>query len=86
MDILQRKGNYPVPPGASDILGVEFSGTVSTLGEGVTKFKANDEVFGIAGGVRTILLFVRHQLKLIQNGLCRVLMPSTLRYKKLISF
>ncbi|KAJ3926427.1 MAG: hypothetical protein NXY57DRAFT_966542 [Lentinula lateritia] len=50
MDILQRKGNYPVPPGASDILGVEFSGTVSTLGEGVTKFKANDEVFGIAGG------------------------------------
>ncbi|KAJ3881981.1 hypothetical protein F5051DRAFT_68474 [Lentinula edodes] len=50
MDILQRKGNYPVPPGASDILGVEFSGTVSTLGEGVTKFKVNDEVFGIAGG------------------------------------
>ncbi|KAJ3997955.1 hypothetical protein F5050DRAFT_1322711 [Lentinula boryana] len=50
MDILQRKGNYPVPPGASDVLGVEFSGTVSALGEGISKFKMNDEVFGIAGG------------------------------------
>ncbi|KAJ3766953.1 hypothetical protein FB446DRAFT_756486 [Lentinula raphanica] len=50
MDILQRKGNYPVPPGASEVLGVEFSGTVSELGEGITKFKVNDEVFGIAGG------------------------------------
>ncbi|KIK69975.1 hypothetical protein GYMLUDRAFT_34377 [Collybiopsis luxurians FD-317 M1] len=50
MDILQRKGNYPVPPGASSVLGVEFSGTISSLGEGITKFKVNDEVFGIAGG------------------------------------
>ncbi|KAF9063280.1 hypothetical protein BDP27DRAFT_1478656 [Rhodocollybia butyracea] len=50
MDILQRNGNYAVPAGASDILGVEFSGTVSSLGEGTTKFKVGDEVFGIAGG------------------------------------
>ncbi|KAF5380751.1 hypothetical protein D9757_007165 [Collybiopsis confluens] len=50
MDILQREGKYPVPPGASEILGVEFSGTVSQVGEGTTKFKVNDEVFGIAGG------------------------------------
>ncbi|KAF9068542.1 chaperonin 10-like protein [Rhodocollybia butyracea] len=43
MDILQRNGNYAVPAGASDILGVEFSGTVSSLGEGTTKFKVGDE-------------------------------------------
>jgi len=32
MDLLQREGNYPVPPQASKILGVEFSGTIKALG------------------------------------------------------
>ncbi|KAJ4482541.1 hypothetical protein J3R30DRAFT_3460424 [Lentinula aciculospora] len=65
MDILQRKGNYPVPPGASKILGVEFSGTVSAVGEGVNKFKVNDDVFGIAGGgayAEYIAVFETHLL------------------------
>ncbi len=58
MDIIQRNGNYPVPPGASEILGVEFSGHVSALGEGVSKFKVNDEVFGIAGGVGFVAICI----------------------------
>lgn len=51
MDIHQRQGGYPVPPGASSILGVEFSGHVAELGEGVTQWAVGDEVFGLAGGV-----------------------------------
>ena len=33
-DILQRRGLYPPPPGAPDILGLEISGTVVEAGEG----------------------------------------------------
>jgi len=50
MDLYQRQGGYPVPPGASSILGVEFSGCVAELGEGVTRWVVGDEVFGLAGG------------------------------------
>jgi NADPH:quinone reductase-like Zn-dependent oxidoreductase len=51
MDISQREGNYPPPPGSSEILGVEFSGTIHTLGPNVTGWKVGDEVLGLAGGV-----------------------------------
>src|SRR3954464_3006775 len=34
-DLLQRQGFYPPPPGASDIIGMECSGTVAALGDGV---------------------------------------------------
>lgn len=55
MDIMQREGGYPLPPGASDILGVEFSGTVAELGENTgQKFKVGDEVIGLALGVSTM--------------------------------
>ena len=50
MDILQRRGLYPLPPGTSAILGVEFSGTVEECGSGATKFNKGDEVFGLAFG------------------------------------
>jgi NADPH:quinone reductase-like Zn-dependent oxidoreductase len=53
MDLLQREGLYPVPPGASKVLGVEFSGTVEELGAdggGRESFKVGDEVFGLAYG------------------------------------
>ena len=53
MDLLQREGMYPVPPGASKILGVEFSGTIAELsaeGGGKEGFKVGDEVFGLAYG------------------------------------
>ncbi|KAH7090099.1 quinone oxidoreductase [Auriculariales sp. MPI-PUGE-AT-0066] len=50
MDIYQRIGGYPVPAGASQILGVEFSGVVHALGNNSTKWKIGDEVFGLVGG------------------------------------
>ena len=43
-DTLQRQGFYPPPPGASDVLGMECSGTVSAVGEGVTQWAVGDEV------------------------------------------
>jgi len=50
MDVNQREGVYPPPPGASHILGVEFSGIVHELGLGVTKWSLGDEVYGLVGG------------------------------------
>jgi NADPH:quinone reductase-like Zn-dependent oxidoreductase len=61
MDLSQREGNYPPPPGASDILGVEFSGIVDDVGEKVAKYQKGDEVFGLAGGVRLLILFVENR-------------------------
>jgi putative PIG3 family NAD(P)H quinone oxidoreductase len=43
-DTLQRQGFYPPPPGASDVLGMECSGTVSAVGDGVTQWAVGDEV------------------------------------------
>ncbi|ORZ02992.1 quinone oxidoreductase putative [Syncephalastrum racemosum] len=50
MDINQRQGTYPPPPGASEIIGVEASGIVEEVGSQVTKFKPGDAVFGLMGG------------------------------------
>lgn len=53
MDIIQREGHYPVPPGASKILGVEFSGVIAELSKedgGKESFRVGDEVFGLAYG------------------------------------
>ncbi|MCW2582091.1 MAG: quinone oxidoreductase, family [Klenkia sp.] len=49
-DLLQRQGRYPVPPGASEILGLECSGIVSEVGEGVTGWKVGDEVCALLSG------------------------------------
>ncbi|KAL5519821.1 hypothetical protein ACEPAG_1481 [Sanghuangporus baumii] len=49
-DTLQREGRYPMPPGVSQILGIEFSGLVTELGSDVTQWKVNDEVFGLVSG------------------------------------
>jgi putative PIG3 family NAD(P)H quinone oxidoreductase len=50
-DLLQRQGRYPAPAGAAtDIPGLEFAGTVESLGDGATKWKVGDRVFGIIAG------------------------------------
>jgi putative PIG3 family NAD(P)H quinone oxidoreductase len=47
---LQRQGHYPPPPGASDVIGLECSGTVAALGEGVTGWSVGDEVCALLAG------------------------------------
>ena len=42
-DVLQRQGFYPPPPGASDILGLECSGTVAAVAEDITHISVGDE-------------------------------------------
>ncbi|MFT0859108.1 NAD(P)H-quinone oxidoreductase [Ancylobacter sp. G4_0304] len=49
-DVMQRKGYYPPPPGASDIPGLEISGVVVALGEGVTRWKLGDKVCALVSG------------------------------------
>ncbi|UOY00322.1 NAD(P)H-quinone oxidoreductase [Blastococcus sp. PRF04-17] len=49
-DLLQRQGFYPPPPGASDVLGLECSGLVSEIGEGVTGWSVGDEVCALLAG------------------------------------
>jgi putative PIG3 family NAD(P)H quinone oxidoreductase len=49
-DLLQRQGNYPPPPGASAVLGLECSGIVSEVGEGVTGWSVGDEVCALLAG------------------------------------
>jgi putative PIG3 family NAD(P)H quinone oxidoreductase len=49
-DLLQRAGFYPPPPGASDVLGLECSGVVSEVGEGVTGWAVGDEVCALLSG------------------------------------
>ena len=49
-DTLQRKGHYPPPPGASDILGLEMAGTVAGWGDGVSGFEVGDPVCGLLPG------------------------------------
>ena len=49
-DLLQRAGNYPPPRGASEVLGLECSGIVSEVGEGVTGWSVGDEVCALLAG------------------------------------
>jgi NADPH2:quinone reductase len=49
-DLLQARGKYPPPPGASPILGMEVSGTVAALGDGVTGFAVGDKVCALLPG------------------------------------
>src|SRR5215212_11221990 len=49
-DLLQREGHYPPPPGASEILGLECSGTVGALGEGVEGLEVGQEVCALLAG------------------------------------
>ncbi|MQL80103.1 hypothetical protein Taro_012557 [Colocasia esculenta] len=50
-DTVQRKGSYPPPPGASSYPGLECSGVVEAVGQGVDRWKVGDQVCSlIAGG------------------------------------
>ncbi|MGW5101220.1 NAD(P)H-quinone oxidoreductase [Streptomyces sp. NPDC004100] len=49
-DVMQRWGLYPVPPGTSPYPGLEVSGRISALGEGVTRWQVGDEVCALLTG------------------------------------
>ncbi|MFD2191885.1 NAD(P)H-quinone oxidoreductase [Pistricoccus aurantiacus] len=49
-DLGQRAGNYPPPPGESDIMGLEVSGTVSQVGSNVERFRVGDRVCALLAG------------------------------------
>jgi putative PIG3 family NAD(P)H quinone oxidoreductase len=49
-DALQRAGLYNPPPGASDLPGLECSGTISAIGEGVSDWKVGDQVCALLPG------------------------------------
>ena len=49
-DVIQRQGNYPPPPGDSEILGLEIAGVVESTGANASRFKPGDRVVALVGG------------------------------------
>lgn len=49
-DLMQRQGFYPPPPGESELPGLEVSGTVTALGDGVNDWHVGDEVCALLSG------------------------------------
>ena len=49
-DLMQRKGLYPPPAGASDLLGLEISGAVVVAGANVTRWKVGDQLAALTNG------------------------------------
>ncbi|AWF82228.1 NAD(P)H-quinone oxidoreductase [Microbulbifer sp. A4B17] len=49
-DIVQRQGNYPAPPGASPVLGLEVAGEIVAVGEKVGRWQVGDQVCALTNG------------------------------------
>jgi putative PIG3 family NAD(P)H quinone oxidoreductase len=49
-DVMQRRGRYPPPPGASDIPGLEVSGTIAAVGDGVSDWRVGNPVCALLAG------------------------------------
>src|SRR6187431_2571547 len=69
-DLLQRQGFYPPPPGASDVLGMECSGTVSAIGDGVEGWQVGDTGCALlsAGAYATKVALPVGQLMPVPDG------------------
>ncbi|HEY4608162.1 MAG TPA: NAD(P)H-quinone oxidoreductase [Ilumatobacteraceae bacterium] len=66
-DLLQVMGMYPNPrPAALEIPGLEFSGTVQSIGERVTMWKPGDEVMGIEAGGAYAELIAAHERQVMK--------------------
>jgi len=62
-DLLQRAGKYPVPPGASNILGLEMAGQISAVGTNVASWQVGDRVCALlSGGGYAEQINVPHQM------------------------
>ena len=73
-DLLQRRGFYPPPPGATDVLGMECSGTVVAVGEGVAQWSVGDEVCALlaSGGYATHVAVPAGQVMPVPRGVSLV--------------
>ena len=73
-DVVQRQGGYPPPPGASPILGLEVSGEIASLGEGVTQWNMGDKVCALVngGGYAEVVNVPESQCLPIPDGLSMV--------------
>lgn len=73
-DLAQRRGVYPPPPGASDVLGLECAGLVSAVGDGVTDWSVGDRVCAlvISGGYADQVAVPAGQLLAVPDGLTTV--------------
>ena len=49
-DLKQRAGNYPPPPGASDLMGLEVSGEVAEIGSGISGWSVGNTVCALTNG------------------------------------
>jgi len=49
-DVMQRRGSYPPPPGASDLPGLEVAGEITAVGDGVREWKVGDRVCALVAG------------------------------------
>jgi putative PIG3 family NAD(P)H quinone oxidoreductase len=69
-DLLQRRGLYPPPPGAGPILGLECSGRIAAVAEGVRDWKVGDEVCALlsAGGYAELVAVPAVQVLPVPKG------------------
>lgn len=70
-DIMQREGNYPPPPGASEIIGLEAAGEVVALGDRAIGFAIGDRVMALlsGGGYAELAVVPAGQLMSIPSGM-----------------
>lgn len=70
-DLMQRAGHYPPPPGASETLGLEVSGTVIAAGPGVERLAVGDRVCALlaGGGYAEEVVVDERQLLPLPNGI-----------------
>ncbi len=73
-DLLQRRGRYPLPPGASHVLGLECAGTVSAVGSDVTGWAVGDQVCALldGGGYAEQVVVAADQVLPIPGGLSMI--------------
>ena len=70
-DLLQRRGFYDPPPGATDILGLECSGEIEAVGEGVTSIQPGASVCALltGGGYAEYVTVPVEQVATIPKGI-----------------
>lgn len=73
-DVMQRMGFYPPPPGAPDYPGLEVSGTVDEVGDGVDGWHVGDEVCALlsGGGYAELVCVAAEQLLPVPTGVSLV--------------